>query len=294
MNVRRMARPALAALFAGAAFFAGAIPRLATAADVETLSPNGALAPQRVLIDGAQKLDGYLYQPKADGRPHPAVVMAHGCGGVLTKDGKFSERYRQWGELLAAQGYVALLVDSFSTRGIREICTQTRKIRPLHLSDRVQDVRAGRDFLAARADVDPQRIALLGWSNGGSTTLLATGETPAGANPFTAAVAFYPACAPYLRQHYKPQSPLLVLIGEADDWTPAEPCHRLAEATPEMRLLTYPGAYHGFDAPSGKLRKRLDVPNGVKPGAGVTMGPNPEARADALPRVLAFLAEHLP
>jgi dienelactone hydrolase len=29
---------------------------------------------------------------------------------------------------------------------------------------------------------------------------------------------------------YKPLAPLLILIGENDDWTPAEPCRKLTDA----------------------------------------------------------------
>jgi dienelactone hydrolase len=51
----------------------------------------------------------------------------------------------------------------------------------------------------------------------------------------------------------------------------------------------YAGAYHGFDAPGGRVVHRLDVSNGVVPGAGVHVGPDPAARADANDRVEAFL-----
>ena len=70
---------------------------------------------------------------------------------------------------------------------------------------------------------------------------------------FAAAVSLYPAYAvqygdwrvvrtsgpgtPITRYVglYKPLAPLLILIGEKDDWTPAEPCHKLAEAAPRIR-----------------------------------------------------------
>jgi hypothetical protein len=39
--------------------------------------------------------------------------------------------------------------------------------------------------------------------------------------------------------------------------------------------------------------RRLDVPNGVHPGQGVTVGPNPGARATANVRVRAFLRDRL-
>ena len=53
----------------------------------------------------------------------------------------------------------------------------------------------------------------------------------------------------------------------------------------------YANAHHGFDAPRGKLVHRTDVPNGVNPGQGVHVGPDPAAREDANRRVAAFLRE---
>ena len=61
-------------------------------------------------------LVAYLFEPVTPG-PHPAVVMLHGCGGAYARDGVLNARHRMWGELLAANGYVALLLDSFSSRG---------------------------------------------------------------------------------------------------------------------------------------------------------------------------------
>jgi dienelactone hydrolase len=59
-----------------------------------------------------------LFEPVTPG-PHPAVVMLHGCGGADARDGVLNARHRLWGELPAANGYVALLLDSFSSRGSR-------------------------------------------------------------------------------------------------------------------------------------------------------------------------------
>ena len=52
-------------------------------------------------------------------------------------------------------------------------------------------------------------------------------------------------------------------------------------------------SYHAFDSPTGKIVLRRDVPNGVHPGQGVRVGPNPVARAAANASVRAFLRERL-
>jgi len=137
---------------------------------------------------------------------------------------------------------------------------------------------------------------LLGWSHGGSTVLNAMASAPSKGPGFTAAIALYPGCTAFAKapERFHPYASLLVLIGDADDWTPAKPCSELADVVrkrPEpMELVVYPGAYHDFDNPAmTKLAVRKDVPNGVNPGSGVTVAPDPHAREDAKKRVLEFL-----
>lgn len=62
--------------------------------------------------------------------------------------------------------------------------------------------------------------------------------------------------------------PTLILIGESDDWTPAEACRKLVDGQDDLgmtrqkgdslpiQLMVYPNAYHGFDLPS--LRKPIN------------------------------------
>lgn len=115
---------------------------------------------------------------------------------------------------------------------------------------------------------------------------------------FVAAISFYPGCTSYAKSARIPKlsAPLTLLIGEADDWTPAEPCKafvkRLQENKQAATITTFPGAFHDFDNPRGKLRVRKDVPNGVN-GAekGVTVGPDPEAREAVKKQIDALLRD---
>ena len=61
----------------------------------------------------------------------------------------------------------------------------------------------------------------------------------------------------------------------------------------DLRVATYPGASHAFDAPGDKVKLRTDVPNGVHPGEGVHAGADPAARTLANDRVRAFLRERM-
>jgi dienelactone hydrolase len=245
-------------------------------------------------------LRAFWFAPKGTA-PRPAVVMVHGCGGAYDKSGALNARHRMWGELLAAQGYGALMLDSFSSRGVRELCTQKFAERSLKEADRVGDAYAALAWLRQKPGADAAHVVLLGWSHGGGVTLDAITRPPATAPlRFAAAVVFYPGCSSRSKkaENFRPSAPLLVLIGEADDWTPAAPCVALAQTAQRngypMEIVTYPGAYHDFDNPGlTAVRLRKDVPNGVNPGQGVHTGPNPQAREAARARVLEFLALQL-
>lgn len=242
-------------------------------------------------------LVAYLFEPATQGS-HPAVVMLHGCGGAYTRSGALNARHRMWGELLASKGYVALMLDSFTSRGVKELCTQKFTERALKEADRVGDAYAALAFLRARSDVDAMRVGVLGWSHGGGTVLATITRPPTQGTGFARAVAFYPGCTARAKQPaaFNPYAPLLLLIGESDDWTPAAPCELLGTAVRSrggpMEIVTYPGTYHDFDNPGIKRQRvRTEVPNGVHPGKGVTIAPNAEAREDAKRRVLGFLQE---
>lgn len=265
----------------------------------------GSSAPVKVAIPPAAlssspaPLVAFDFAPQGAGE-HPAIVMMHGCGGAYARNGALGARHRMWGEYLASLGYEVLMLDSFSSRGIKEICTTRNSQRTLKESERVGDAYAALAWLRARPDVNAAHIGLLGWSHGAGVTLDAIRHKPASMAGFAAAVAFYPGCTARNRNAatFHPYAPLLVLIGESDDWTPAAPCKALAATVAAhgdpMSIVTYPDTYHDFDNPGIKSKRvRKEVPNGVNPGNGVTVAPNPQAREDARKRVAAFFAEHL-
>jgi dienelactone hydrolase len=225
--------------------------------------------------------------------PRPTVVALHGCGGLTNARGALDARYVEYAARWNAAGWNVLLPDSFSARGKKSICSERNAERGITVAQRREDVNAALGWLAARPEVDTRRVALLGWSNGGST-VLRTIDRPAWPLAPVTAIALYPGCAAALRRaDYAPAVPLLLLIGAVDDWTPPQPCIELAERLrarpggPAVDLVVYADSYHGFDG-SGRLRQRTDVPNGVDP-TGVHVGGNPAARADALPRIDATL-----
>ena len=64
-----------------------------------------------------------------------------------------------------------LFPDSFRSRGVEEICTVESRERKITGAHRRQDAQAALAWLQRRDDVLPDRVAVLGWSHGGSTVL---------------------------------------------------------------------------------------------------------------------------
>ena len=228
--------------------------------------------------------------------PAPAVVMLHGCGGAYDPRGRLGERMRDDAALFNGKGVHALIVDSLNPRGQKEICTQKIGTRRITQANRRLDTLAALEWLAAQAQVNAVRLGLIGWSHGGSTVLASTNlRQPDVANARIKpafAIAFYPGCSAELQRGYETGTRLLMMIGEVDDWTPAAPCKQLAEqaAGVKVEFEAYPGAHHGFDS-TAPLRLRKDVPGGVNPGQGVTVGGDPEALARSRERLRGFLAD---
>ena len=262
----------------------------ALAAAPEVLVVPSLDRPGGVAVD----LPGHWFRAAAVG-PAPAVLALHGCGGLFDGRGRLGERYPDMAARLNGLGVHVLFTDSLTPRGEKEICTQRTGQRKITQLQRRRDALGALQWLAAQPGVDDRRLGLLGWSNGGSTVLAASNQrhpevAAAGVRP-TLLVAFYPGCESELARGYRGVAPLLMLLGEADDWTPAAPCKALAAAaSSQVQWESYVGAFHAFDS-TGPVRLRRDVPNGIDPGSGVHAGGNPAAREAAAVRLEKFIRD---
>jgi dienelactone hydrolase len=249
---------------------------------------------------------------KPDGPgPFPAVVIMHDCSGLGPRSSGAPAR---WAAELAGRGYLVAMPDSFTTRGFPDgVCTvaSTRGI-DVTPERRARDAYAALAYLRTLAHVEGRRVGLMGGSHGGTTTLAAmlapAGELePLAADRragFAAAVALYPRCASRSGRPrgdaagvYRPAAPLLILIGDRDDWTPAADCQRLAEAArpvaPPVVLIVYPGAHHSFDSPQPVRYVPARINPSSPTGRGATTGGHPEAWAASIRDVATFFGRYL-
>ncbi len=212
-----------------------AYTRLAAAALLGFMAGCGpAAADQLVKFASASQGDpiqGYLTRPKGKG-PFPAVVLLHTCLGLPQARASIGGRIASW-------GYVALFVDDFATRRLKETCA-------VDFQQALPDANGALAYLSRLPYVDPARIAAVGFSQGGDTALkIAAG----GGTGFKAVAAFYPPCANIAGASLA--MPTLILVGANDEVTPAADCARLAkqQAPGMVKFVVYPGAAHAFDLP---------------------------------------------
>jgi dienelactone hydrolase len=238
------------------------------------------------------------------------VIALHGCGGLYAasgaRKGLLNARHQAMGDMLAGEGYHVVFPDSLTARGERSICVQKIGTRSITQLQRRVDALGTLAWVRQQPWADAQKVAVLGWSHGGSAVLAATDAAHAQVQasnlaPFKVALAFYPGCADSVRTGYQPNTALTFFLGADDDWTPPAPCIALAQQLQAQQtgpqqaveLNVYAGAVHDFDNPLPGVRERPEIPSRLVPGKGVMAGQNPAARQASWERVKVLLREAL-
>ena len=128
-----------------------------------------AAAQQNVRVPVTQsgrtlQLAAQLFRPANAAGPGPAVAIFHGCGGPGQNTARLAG-------LLASWGYAALVVDSFSARGLKDVCGRNWPTQA-DAEMRAHDIDATLAWLGQQSYVDPKRLATMGYSYGGGVALL--------------------------------------------------------------------------------------------------------------------------
>jgi carboxymethylenebutenolidase len=190
--------------------------------------------------DGAS---GYLALPPSGPAKKPAIIVIQEWWGV-------DDWVKQQADRFAQQGYVALAVDLYRGKSTKSMEEAHELSRGLPEDRAMADLKAGIDYLASRADVDPQRIGVIGWCLGGGYALALATNDP---RP-KATVVNYGHLITDSKAITKIQGQILGNFGGADRGIPAEDVKKFgAELTKYGKLgdiKIYDGAGHAFMNPN--------------------------------------------
>jgi len=187
---------------------------------------------------------GYLYAPQTSVRK-PAVILVPEWWGV-------NEWIHEQADLYAKQGYVTLVADLYRGK-VAKTMEEAHELSRALPEDRANaDVKAAFSYLSSRNDVDPARIAVLGWCLGGGYALsLATAEPR-----LAAAVVNYGRLVTDPASVAAIHAPLLGNFGAADRGIPPDDVHAfetaMKNAGKEADIRIFDHAGHAFMNPSNK------------------------------------------
>jgi carboxymethylenebutenolidase len=212
---------------------------------------------------GKEKASGFLVVPDKPGQ-YPGLIVVHEWWGL-------NDWVKEQSEKLAEQGYVVLAVDLYRGKTSADPSEAHELMRGLPQDRAIRDMQAAYDYLAARKDVKPGRIASIGWCMGGGLALQLAIHQPR----LAAVVVNYGALPTDPNDIQQIGAAVLGNFGADDKGiTPADV--QAFEKTMKglnrrIDVKVYPGAGHAFENPNN------------------TNGYRPEAAADAWKRTLAFL-----
>ena len=197
---------------------------------------------------------GELRLPAAgDEQRLPAVVLTHGGGGVYGNADA-------WADAINDLGVAVFVLDSFTGRGFinpTPVVGQTKDAAAVSGLVMIVDTYRAVALLAKHPRIDPNRIALMGFSRGATTVLYAALTRfqrqygPPGVQ-FAAYVPLYPLCNFALAEDEQlSAAPIRIFHGTADNITPIDSCRRYVERLRrtgwDVRMTEFPGAHHGYD-----------------------------------------------
>jgi len=216
------------------------------------------IQPGRPRPPGTAQGELLLAPAAAKNAKSPAVVLVHGSGGT------YPEQVTFWAKLLNAHGIAAFVIDVFGPRGVKST-GEDQSLVPFATD--TADAFAALGMLASHPQIDPQRIAVMGFSRGGITAVrsgvvpIIKGAAPAGLR-FAAHIGLYSGgCSGVLSVTPKTGTfspePMLFVHGDADDYAYLSDCRtyaqRIKAAGTPTEMVVLPGVRHKFDVDSTKL-----------------------------------------
>ncbi len=192
---------------------------------------------------------GHLFLP-AGADKVPAVILIHGSGGV------YPALLEYWAKQFNGAGMAAFVIDMFGPRGVGSTADDQSQVP---FSADVADSFAALRLLATHPRIDRQRIAVMGFSRGGTAVLrsaverlIASQKLPDGLRYAAFIPTYAGGCSNIFRLVVRPgvfsKAPMLFIHGTADDYTPIQPCQdyadRIRAAGTPVEFVAIEGAHH--------------------------------------------------
>jgi carboxymethylenebutenolidase len=188
---------------------------------------------------GGKVLPIARWEPEGAGR-HPVIILLYGSAGpdLILND----PQYRRYPEKLAEAGFTVFMPYYFDRTGSKPHDDYT----PQQFAEWIETVRDAVHWAAARNDVQPKHIGLLGLSLGAFLGLAVGTEEPRLA---TIAECYGGMPSAYVSR-VKTMPPTLILHGQKDVLVSVEQAHKLEALFKEhaipYEIHIYPEQNHGF------------------------------------------------
>lgn len=212
---------------------------------------------------------GYLVRPD-DNTQHPGVVLIQEWWGI-------EPHVREVAQRLASEGFVVLVPDLYHGKVATEPNEAQKMMMTMrgNLEQAIKEINGSLEYLKGLANVEPKKLGIMGFCVGGFLTLTVASRN----QDLGAVVPWYPGgYDPAPADVEKVNAPVLAIFGGQDQSISTEQVHKIEqvykEAGKDIQVLVYPEAGHAF----------------LNPDHG--MG-NSEAAADAWPKAVSFLKQHL-
>jgi dienelactone hydrolase len=227
-----------------------------------------------------------IYKPPTLLPTKPAVIFLSGC------DGGHWNIHRELVTRLNNRGVVVAEVKSIEAYG-------NQCVPPMLASGYYRTAHAieAKQLLEVLGLANRDNIGIVGLSNGGWTVVnLLSNDIPSDSplgelhqgkgREFAVGIGLYPYCEVLGARADSLTTPMLLLGGSADKWTPFSTCVNLFENNPFVSLYVYEGATHAWDAP-------FQYRTVIGAGRPVHLAYDHRATSDSIERSWAFLVKYL-